>query len=163
MTRELAATCLYVGYVPGAPGTFASLLALALGLIVHALAGGVLGGLIILAAALAIISPAARLGTWAESFFNRKDPPPFVLDELAGCLLSLAPAFMVFPQVQYFLLGGIPFGFFRIFDITKPYPANRLERIRGGWGIMLDDVAAGAYAAVASVATLAVLAWAQMA
>ena len=162
MTRELAATCLYVGYVPGAPGTFGSVLALALGLAAHALVGGAVAGLIIFAAAIAITAPGARLGTWAEHFYNRKDPPPFVLDELAGCLLSIAPAFIFFPNVVLFLSGGLPFGFFRVFDIAKPFPANRLERIRGGWGIMLDDLAAAVYAAIASLLTLAILAWANL-
>jgi len=164
--RELLATCFYVGYVPAGPGTLGSLVALAAavawrGGLVAACgtrSGSIYAGLIALGLAVALTGPGASIGTWAERIHQRKDPPPFVLDEFVGCLLSLGPAFILVPQAGLFLLGGLPFAFFRIFDIAKPYPIGRLERLRGGWGIMLDDIAAAGFAAVLSVAALLIFA-----
>jgi len=83
-----------------------------------------------------------------------KDPGAVVWDEIAA-----------FPIVFFAAIGGwLPFDwmtaamgflFFRLFDITKPWPARRLERLPGGWGIMADDLIAGAYAS----ATLVAVAW----
>lgn len=85
------------------------------------------------------------LGIWAagqsEKFFGRTDPGQVVIDEVVGQMVT----FLLGPHVSWkFLLAG--FGLFRLFDITKPFPARRAERLTGGWGIMVDDVIAGAYA-----------------
>jgi len=163
--RELLATCFYVGYVPAGPGTLGSLLALAgavawRGGLVAAFGtrpGSICAGLVAVGLAVALSGPGASIGTWAERVHQQKDPPASVLDEFVGCLLSLGPAFILVPQAELFLLGGLPFAFFRIFDVAKPYPISRLERLRGGWGIMLDDVAAAVPSAIASVAALLIL------
>ena len=157
MIRELAATCFYVGYVRVAPGTFGSLVALAVGLLLELAAGPVWGGAAMLALAAALTLPGARLGTWAERLYGVKDPSPFVLDEFVGCLLSVGPVFVLFPGRDLFLLACLPFFLFRFFDVLKPFPAGRLERVRGGWGIMLDDLAAGCYAAGLSAAAMLVI------
>ena len=82
-------------------------------------------------------------GTWvagrAEILLERKDPPSVVIDEVAGFLLSM---FMAPPQWGYVIAG---FFLFRIFDIIKPYPLNRLQDLHGGAGVMLDDIGAGIY------------------
>ena len=82
-------------------------------------------------------------GTWAagraEVLLERKDPPSVVIDEVAGFLLSM---FMVPPQWGFVVAG---FFLFRIFDIIKPYPLNRLQDLHGGAGVMLDDIGAGIY------------------
>ncbi|HUW35638.1 MAG TPA: phosphatidylglycerophosphatase A [Planctomycetota bacterium] len=163
--RELLATCLYVGYVPAGPGTMGSLLALAAALAWRGWltsacgtrSGSIYAGLIALAVAAVLAVLGARIGDWAERVYRRKDPSAFVLDEFVGCLLSLGPAFIIVPHAELFLLGGLPFGFFRVFDIAKPYPISHLDRLRGGWGIMLDDIAAAGIAAVASVVALLIL------
>ena len=68
------------------------------------------------------------------------DPGAVVFDEIAAFSV-------VFLGVKINLLTGIlGFALFRIFDISKPWPAGRLERLPGGWGIMADDFAAAAYA-----------------
>jgi phosphatidylglycerophosphatase A len=100
-------------------------------------------------------------------FAGVKDPQYVVIDEVSGVhlvlLLSLAPvAPMVFLRPEdaatfalftgmsilnwRFLLAG--FLLFRLFDITKPFPCRRLEKLPGGWGIMADDWMAGVYAAI---------------
>ena len=88
-------------------------------------------------AALAIGIPAA---TRVERESGREDPGHVVIDEVTGQWIAL-----IHSQVNLsHLLAG--FLFFRLFDIVKPWPARQLEGLPAGWGIMLDDVAAGVYA-----------------
>ena len=77
------------------------------------------------------------------------DPAETVADETAGqCLPLLAlPAGVFYTWPRAFLFLGFAFITFRILDIIKPWPAHRLQRVPGGWGILLDDLAAGLYAA----------------
>jgi phosphatidylglycerophosphatase A len=71
---------------------------------------------------------------------GREDPGQVVIDEVAGQWIAVA----VCPvEIRHALLA---FGLFRLFDIVKPWPARQLERLHGGLGIMMDDVAAGIYA-----------------
>ena len=72
---------------------------------------------------------------------GRKDPQNVVIDEAAGQWLTLAAAA---PDWKHALAG---LALFRLFDITKPWPARQLEHLPEGWGILLDDLAAGAYGA----------------
>ena len=80
------------------------------------------------------------LGDWAERHAGGKDPGFFVLDEVIGylvtCLWSRGPSLLALT---------LAFFVFRFFDIVKPPPARRLERMGGGDGILLDDVVAGLY------------------
>ena len=76
---------------------------------------------------------------------GREDPGHVVIDEVAGQWIALA----VCPvEIRHVLLA---FALFRLFDIVKPWPARQLERLHGGLGIMMDDVAAGMYALVAGL------------
>ena len=133
------ATCGYLGYVPVAPGTFGSA-----------------AGLVVLAAVRWSGSPALELaviillfavGVWsanaAERHFGGVDPAPVILDEVVGMLITLA-----FLPVN---ITGAVVGFllFRLFDVVKPWPANRLEAVHGGLGVMADDAMAGVYGNVA--------------
>ncbi|MFI5387586.1 MAG: phosphatidylglycerophosphatase A, partial [Fimbriimonadales bacterium] len=77
-----------------------------------------------------------------ETACGVKDPSPVVIDEVAGQLLASAPTAMFLGPRRVTLLV-ISFALFRLFDIWKPWPIRRLEKLPGGWGIMLDDVAAG--------------------
>jgi phosphatidylglycerophosphatase A len=87
--------------------------------------------------ALAIGVPAATL---VERESERTDPGHVVIDEVAGQWIAL-----IYSRVNLsHLLAG--FLFFRLFDILKPWPARQLENMPAGFGIMLDDVAAGVYA-----------------
>ena len=86
------------------------------------------------------------IGTWAagraEDLLGRKDSPSIVIDEIAGYLISM---FMVTSSWGFVLAG---FLIFRVFDIVKPWPLNRLQDVHGGPGVMLDDIGAGVYANV---------------
>ena len=66
-----------------------------------------------------------------------------MIDEVVGMLIAL----LFVPKTTFFLIAA--FILFRIFDIAKPFPARRMERLHGGWGIVLDDVIAGVYANLA--------------
>jgi phosphatidylglycerophosphatase A len=124
---------------PGSWGSAAAgLLWLGAARILH-LATGPMGWLTLGAAvcATAIGIPAA---TVVERESERPDPGHVVIDEVAGQWITL-----IFSRVNLsHLLAG--FLLFRLFDIVKPWPARRLEHLPEGWGIMLDDVAAGVYA-----------------
>ena len=131
------ATCLGLGYVPFAPGTFGS----AAGLLVWAVLPQSAAAH---AAAIVLIF---ALGAWsggiAERHFRATDPGPVVIDEVMGMLTTL----FMNPVGWRGALGA--FLLFRLFDIVKPYPANRLERLPGGLGVMADDFMAGVYANLA--------------
>lgn len=128
------ATCLGLGYAPFAPGTFGS----AAGLLVWALLPA---SAAVHAAAIVLIFAA---GVWsagaAERHFRATDPGPVVIDEVMGMLVTL---FMV-PAGWGEAAAG--FVIFRIFDVIKPPPANQLERLHGGLGVMADDFMAAVYA-----------------
>jgi len=129
------ATWGYLGYVPVAPGTFGS----AAGLLVFVAvrwSGST-------ALELAVIAGLLALGVWggneAEKHFGRTDPGPVIIDEVAGMLITLALIPVSF--------WGAVLGFliFRLFDVIKPWPANRFEALHGGLGVMADDAMAAVY------------------
>jgi len=93
-----------------------------------------------LAAALAAIAIGIPAATRVEQESGREDPGHVVIDEVAGQWIALIHSRV---DLSHLLAG---FLFFRLFDIVKPWPARQLEGLPAGWGIMLDDVAAGVYA-----------------
>jgi len=146
------ATCGGLGYFPLAPGAAGS--ALGLGIVFGI--GRLPLGRLWLASIVALTAVAlAAVGIWAaggaEKYFGRVDPKQVVIDEVVGQMLALC----IWPGAAWpWMLAG--FVIFRVLDVTKPFPIRRLERAPGGWGIMLDDVAAGAY----SLVILSVARWA---
>ncbi len=125
------------GRLPGAPGTWGSLAALPCGALLVWLGGWPL----LLIASIAVFI----IGTWASERYARqlrkKDPSEIVVDEVVGQWLVLLP--WALDPFAYLLA----FAAFRIFDIAKPWPVSWADRqVKGGLGIMLDDVVAGAYA-----------------
>ncbi len=93
------------------------------------------------------------LGDYAEQRFGKKDPGQVVADEVAGqCIALLFLPWKSFAAedgaLWNVLLALGAFAAFRFFDITKLPPINRLQSIRGGWGVLIDDLIAGVYAAV---------------
>jgi phosphatidylglycerophosphatase A len=131
----LLATGFGVGYSPIAPGTVGSLIAIPIYYFLSE-----------------IPSPLYEitligfffLSVWtsenAEIFFGKKDDRRIVIDEIVGFLISM----LWVPKTLSFIIIG--FFLFRFFDILKPFPIRRLERkLKGGFGVVLDDVAAGVY------------------
>jgi phosphatidylglycerophosphatase A len=125
----------FLGCSPFAPGTVGTL-------------GGVLVAWLLcdtewfalwaLVACLVLYVVALPLGEWAERYKGKKDPGIFVVDEVIGYLITVA--WMRGPSPTALIVA---FFVFRFFDIVKPPPARAMERIRGGHGILLDDVVAG--------------------
>ena len=126
-----------VGFFPIAPGTAGSAAGLALWWVTRT--GGATP-----AVELAVVAALLAVGAWAateaERALGTTDPGPVVVDEVMGMYLTMAGA----PPTWEAALVG--FVLFRVFDVVKPPPARRLERVPAGWGIMLDDLAAGVYA-----------------
>lgn len=149
MTARVAlfvATAGYSGYFPIAPGTVGS----AVGVVLWwgmRLAGAGAATELLVAALLLVVG--AACATAAERHLGTTDPGPVVIDEVMGTLVTLIAApYSVTAALTGFLI-------FRVFDIVKPPPARQLERAHGGWGIMLDDLAAAVYAWL----TLQALGW----
>ena len=130
----LIATAGGAGYSPVAPGTAGSAVtALLLWLVPFSRTG-----LMLFLVAVVVV------GTWAahraEPVLGGKDPGAIVIDEVAGMALSV----LVFPLTVPVLVAG--FFLFRLFDVVKPPPAHGSQKLRGGVGVMIDDLIAGAYA-----------------
>lgn len=127
------------GFAPIAPGTFGSLAAIPLAAFVMWLGGP--WPLAAIAAAVLIV------GIWSTGVYSRAtgvvDPHEAVVDEVAGqCLTLTVVPLAPLPYLIAFLL-------FRAFDVIKPFPIRWLERkLPGGYGIMLDDIAAALYAMI---------------
>ena len=141
MTRlaVFVATVAYCGYFPIAPGTVGS----AAGLVVYLLVWWTHSPAVEVALIVAVFAAGVWAATEAERYFGGIDPGPVVIDEVLGMLITLA--FM--PVGVATAIAG--FVLFRIFDVIKPYPANRFERLHGGLGVMADDAMAAVYANLA--------------
>ena len=138
---RLIATVFYIGYIPWVPATFASMF----GLVVVIVAGEsifgssprsvVISGIVITL----LFLTGVRASQVFEEETHRKDDRRIVVDELVGMLAALWGIQLSAGN----LLAA--FIMFRLFDVLKPFPIRRAERLKGGWGIMTDDVLAGIY------------------
>jgi phosphatidylglycerophosphatase A len=137
----LLATWFGCGWSPVAPGTAGSLAALLMGAGLVEYAGWPPWTLGVLAAALFL--PACWVSGLAALAKGKKDPGYIVIDEVVGQWIAMAGILSWNWKVAL-----ASFALFRLFDITKPFPARRLESLPGGLGIVADDAAAGIYAAL---------------
>jgi phosphatidylglycerophosphatase A len=128
-------SCGFLGCSPFAPGTVGTLGGVA---IAWALSGLDHYWAWTLVACVALYLITRPLGHWAEEYAGEKDPGIFVMDEVIGYLITVAWA-----TGPSYLTLAVGFFVFRFFDVWKPAPARRMERIPGGDGILLDDVVAG--------------------
>ena len=147
LTAIACSTVLGVGYVPVAPGTAGSAAGLLLwwllppAPVVH----------------VAVIVALFVVGVWSATavapHFGKPDPGQVVIDEVVGVLITL-----LWNPVG---LGGAVTAFllFRFFDIVKPFPARRLERLHGGLGVMADDAMAAVYGNLVLRAGLRLMGW----
>ena len=129
------------GYIPKLPGTMGTLVAIPLSLALNQVARNQL----VFAAVILLIAIASSiwLASKGAAILGQKDPQIIVIDEIAGFLVTNFSA----PGRPAVLLAS--FVFFRLFDIAKPFPVNRFERLPAGSGIVMDDVMAGVYAFLA--------------
>lgn len=126
----------YTGYIPFASGSFGSLA----GLLIYLIPG--FENLFIIIPSILIFSLLGiKIGNKFELVYG-KDPKECTIDEVVGMWISL----LFLPKEWEFLV--ISFIVWRLMDIIKPFPANKLELLQGGMGIMLDDIVAGLYTAI---------------
>lgn len=138
---KLIGTFGFTGFFPFAPATFASAVFAAVYFLVPG--GEWLVHPIVCAATLVVSVP---VSTALEKRYG-DDPGCVVLDEVVGMQVALV-------WTSGVSAWGIvaAFMFFRVFDIVKPFPANRSQALPGGWGVVADDVIAGVYTRVALIA-----------
>jgi undecaprenyl-diphosphatase len=149
--KRIFTSCFGLGLVPGAPGTFASLLVLVIfaGLLYSGIPLNLL--ILIMACLTAAASVICVLFSPAiESLTGKKDPHEIVIDEFAGqalvyvLILLFTDSFAIKNHIWLFAVGG--FAMFRLFDISKPWPIKKFEKLPAGIGILTDDLAAGIFA-----------------
>lgn len=129
------ATLFYVGLSPIAPGTLGSLATVVPLYFIKAFAVSPVYFQVLAVVVVFVLGlPASRA---AIVHFKKDDPGQCIIDEVAGQMVAL----IAIPHNIYYYIAA--FALFRLFDILKPFPVNRAERIKGPWGIMLDDIVAG--------------------
>ncbi len=139
MKRRLAllfSTACYIGFIPGAPGTYGSLAASAILFLLISTGHQVLPDLHLSAVGLISILGVVSAAETSRAL-GHEDPSIVVIDEVAGQLLT----YLFVPLNRMNLFLG--FLLFRLFDIWKPGPIRKLEKLKNGVGIMADDLAAG--------------------
>ncbi len=131
-TLDFLASLFYVGYIPYAPGTIASFVTMIVLFFLPTISANyfLLGCLILFFVGVFISKNVA-------CSCRQRDPSNIVIDEVLGMGVSL---FMV-PKIWW--LYGLAFLLFRFFDISKLFGIAKIEKISWGWGIMMDDLAAG--------------------
>jgi phosphatidylglycerophosphatase A len=130
-----------IGYLPLAPGTWASGATVGLVALIH-WALPTREGLVLVGALVLLTPVAINFSTRFSQALNHSDPSQIVIDEIIGQMVC----FLWVPVSTFSLFAG--FLMFRFFDIVKPFPVRNCERLPGGMGIVFDDVAAGLYAGV---------------
>lgn len=153
MSPAIIVTLGGIGHAPQAPGTWASLATLPIVFVLHGL-----GGFPLVAAATVLCAVGGFIAVRSYLDGQDTDPQEVVIDEALGMLLALWPL-----SLGLWLRGTDPWVFpwpgwvgafilFRFFDILKPPPIGRLERLPGAWGVMADDALAGLLAALVTAA-----------
>ncbi|MGZ3945775.1 MAG: phosphatidylglycerophosphatase A family protein [Mucilaginibacter sp.] len=135
--HKLISTCLGIGYIGKGAGTVAAIATCLAWYLAWA------GGFPPLYLSLIITIVVTIVGIWSSDIVSKiwgKDPARVVIDEVAGMCISL----LFLPVNWKYTVAALIL--FRIFDIGKPLYISKMEKFRGGWGIMLDDVLAGVYA-----------------
>ena len=132
----IIATGFGVGYSPVAPGTLGTLVAIPIYYFLSDIPSPLYEITLI-----GFFFLSVWISENAETSFGKKDDQRIVIDEIIGFLITM----LWVPKTTSFIIIG--FILFRFFDILKPFPIRRLEKgLKGGYGVVLDDVAAGAYA-----------------
>ncbi|MBL7106404.1 MAG: phosphatidylglycerophosphatase A [Phycisphaerae bacterium] len=146
--KKLFATCFGLGLLPIAPGTWGSLpCAVLFGILSFAGTSNVIINAVM---AVCVVGGSAACVLCAPEAIERtgkKDPGQVVADEFAG----QAVTFLALPALagsNVILAAAAGFLLFRFFDILKPWPIHKLEKLPSGWGILADDLLAGVYACV---------------
>lgn len=158
--QKLVITGLGTGMLPVAPGTWGSAAVAGLFLLAAWLSGGNFRAVQVVLVLLAAVCSVACVATGpaAERLYGKKDPRACTIDEFAGQAVALLflplgtdPAMQ---STNWLVAAGVGFFYFRVMDILKPPPVRMLEPLPAGWGVLLDDLAAGVYANLAAQVSL---------
>ncbi len=144
---KFLATCFGLGYAPLIPGLMGVGLGSIVAYLVHPFS---FWQKALITLILIIVS--IPLTTEAEKLFQKKDCKKIIIDEIVGVLTAT----IWFSDLSLAMFGAI-FFIYGLFDAVKVLPANMIEYLYGGWGIVLDDVVAGGYTAIAIVLIFQVL------
>lgn len=151
--KRLLASCFGLGRLPVAPGTWGSLPpTIIFGLMCQFHLSGPSISIVMAALVLAGSIVCVRFAPAAIAATGKNDPGEVVADELAGQAVTFlaipffTPVILTTGQICIITSGG--FLLFRLFDIVKPCPIRKLEKLPKGWGILADDLLAGVYAAI---------------
>ena len=132
----ILATGFGAGYSPFAPGTMGTLIAVPLYYFFSNIPSPIYEITLI-----GFLFLSIWVSEYAEVSFGKSDDGRIVIDEMMGFLITM----LWLPKTIFSVMAG--FFLFRFFDILKPFPIRKIEeRLKGGWGIVLDDVLAGVYA-----------------
>ena len=160
---RMLVTCLGLGYLRPAPGTWGSLPPMVLALMLvtwlgnraadHALVNLTIINAVLLVGCAVSAFACIRWGGAAEAHFGKKDPGSVVADEVAGqCVALLLLPWQWTDDARgiqrNMLLAATAFVIFRVLDILKPPPARHFQRLQGGSGILIDDLIVGLYACI---------------
>jgi len=130
---KIFATFFFIGYLPVMPGTFGSLAGVSIYLALKE------RPLFLFAAFAVTFFGGLYASSKAEVLFSKKDDGRIVIDEVCGMLLL----YLLIPSHYLYTISG--FVLYRLFDVIKPAPLARLEKLPSGWGIMADDILAALY------------------
>ena len=148
MFRKAFLTVGFSGLSPKAPGTVGSFVSLILGLLLLQI---IADSTLFLLAILITVIAVKEINKYEEQV-GEHDSKEIVVDELAGMWIALAICGLNDSNIYY--MAPLAFIYFRIFDIWKPSIIGRIDRdVKGGWGVMLDDIIAGLAAGIATAAT----------
>ena len=132
------ATCFGLGYSPIFPGAVGVIFATVIAYLIHPLP---LFNKILITLILIVL--AIPLSTKAEELFQKKDCKKIIIDEVVGILIAT----IWFTNLSIMMFISILF-IYGLFDVINIYPANIIEKLYGGWGIVIDDIIAGIYTAL---------------
>lgn len=151
--KRMLTSCFGLGLLPLCPGTWGSLLpAIIFAAMCHFGASAVpiaitMAALVVAGSVVCVMFAPAIIAATGKS-----DPGEVVADELAGQALTfLAVPFFITAEIstrQILITTALGFLFFRLFDIVKPWPIRKLEKLPKGWGVLADDLLAAVLAAI---------------
>jgi phosphatidylglycerophosphatase A len=99
-----------------------------------------------------MLIPAVWSATISERLLGGKDPRPVVIDEIVATPFALWPLWMHWPG--HWVTWVLLFGVYRLMDYLKPWPACKMEGIKGGWGIVMDDIVSATYMGIGVMAVM---------
>ena len=146
--KRMLTSCFGLGFLPIAPGTWGSLPpAIIFGLLHFLGVSAVSIFIVMVVLAIAGIVICVRVSPSIIAITGKSDPGEVVADEVAGQAVTFLFAGAIAGE-KVLIISVIGFLLFRLFDILKPWPIRKLEKLRDGWGIVADDILAGVYAGI---------------